>query len=600
MFRNTLICSTSMARATIRFIHSPYLVYEQNQGVRFAPVWAYTLAAYVPEAWTASVFDCTLDPVGAIDDADVFAFSGINQDLPSILETHAALKRRFPNAIFILGGPIVWSFEQDGRLDALSGFDHLFVLDGEASLPNFLNALSASGRAGMPKVIRADRFPIEAARPMRFDLLRPQASRYYGAVVEVARGCPFLCEFCDIRVLPQNNETHSKDPRLIVDELDAYASMGIRQIQLACDNFIGDQVWANQCVDAILDWQARTGQKVALYTWLTVNLSRLPDLMAKMRRAGFTAVFIGVESFNANSILETAKVQNRNEARQMVEALREIQARGFLVIPGLIFGFDSDRPSLFDDTLNGVLESGLLGGDPTFLIALPGTPLHARMKRTGRLIEHRDDTTLALHEERVSKVESNIRYLQPREFLIAGFMDFVRRFTDAGYMRRRFVTHVAIMRDQRFVPDHALGYGSLPEYLKFQLSSAGNFGRMVKRGALFLRPDRLYTVLVGLWLVWRHRRTIPGLRHHFSIWVFLWSNLLLKYAGLTAADFKIQSVSASEMDAIWRDLETHTPSGVTTPDGIKVGAQEQRTHQALTALKARLSSEYSLSDFRKS
>ena len=417
-------------------------------------------------------------------------------------------------------------------------------------------------------------------------------------MVEVARGCPFLCEFCDIRVLPQNNETHSKDPRLIVEELDAYASMGIRQIQLACDNFIGDQVWANACVDAILEWQARTGQKVALYTWLTVNLSRMPDLMAKMRRAGFAAVFIGVESFNANSILETAKVQNRNDAHQMVDALREIQSRGFLVIPGLIFGFDSDRPSLFDDTLDGVLESGLVGGDPTFLIALPGTPLHARMKRTGRLIEHRDDTTLALHEERVSKVESNIRYLQPREFLIAGFMDFIRRFSAAGYMRARFRTHVAIMSDGRFIPDHALGYGSLPEYLKFQFSSLGNFRRMLQRGALFLRPDRLYTVLAGLWLVVRHRRRLPGLRHHFSIWVFLWSNLLLKYRRLRAEDFKIHSLAAGELDAIWRDLDTHTPSGVTTPDGIKVGAQEQRTHQALTALKARLSSEYGVGDFK--
>jgi len=589
---------TAMAGATIRFVHSPHLFYEQNQGVRFAPIWAYTLAAYVPEGWTSAVFDCTLDPIDQIEPADVFAFSGINQDLPSILETHAALKQRFPDALFVLGGPIVWSFEQDGRFDALGAFDHLFVLDGEASLPLFLNALASSGRQANPRIVRADRFPFERARPIRFDLLRSQASRYYGAVVEVARGCPFLCEFCDIRVLPQNNETHSKDPRLIVDELDAYASMGIRQIQLACDNFIGDQVWANDCVDAILEWRARTGQKVALYTWLTINLSRMPDLMAKMRRAGFAAVFIGVESFNANSILETAKVQNRNEAHQMVEALREIQSRGFLVIPGLIFGFDSDRPSLFHDTLDGVLESGLLGGDPTFLIALPGTPLYSRMKRTGRLVEHNDETTVALHEERVSKVETNIRYLQPREFLIAGFMDFVRRFTAAGYMRKRFRTHVEIMSDSRFVPDHAIGYGSLPEYLRFQFSSLGNLGRMIERGSLFLRPDRFYTVLVGLWLVVRNRKKIPGLRHHFSIWVFLWSNLLLKYRGLSAGEFKISSVDAAGLDAMWRDLETHLPSGITTPDGVKVGAQEKRTHQALTALKGRLASEYSLSDFK--
>lgn len=583
-------------------MHSPQLYYEQNQGVRFVPLWAYTLAAHVPHDWTASVFDCTLDPVESAPEAEVFAYSGINQDLDAILAAYASLKARFPRALHILGGPITWSFEQDKRLDALDGFDHLFILDGEASLPAFLTALAHGGRTANPRVVRSNRFPIGQARSVRFDLLEAKAARYYGAVVEVSRGCPFLCEFCDIRVLPQNNETHVKDPNLIVAELEAYAALGIQQIQLACDNFIGDLVWANACVDAILAWQARTGRRVALYTWLTVNLSRMPDLMAKMRRAGFTAVFIGVESFNANSILETAKVQNHNETDQMVDALRAIQARGFLVVPGLIFGFDSDRPTLFDDTRDGVLESGLLGGDPTFLIALPGTPLYARMKRTGRLVEHEDGAdTLALQNERVSKVESNIRYLQPREFLIAGFIDFVKGFTDASYMRRRFEEHVAIMRDSGvFVADHAVGYGSLPEYLKFQFSSLGNLRRMWQRASLFLRPDRLLAVMAGLGLVIRHRRTLPGLRHHFTIWVFLWSNLLLKYKHLKPEDFKIHSLATvADLEVIWRDLAHYdAPSAGPHPDGIKVDAQERRTRQALAALQATLSTEYSLSDFR--
>ena len=585
----------------IQFVHSPHLYYEQNQGVRFVPLWAYTLAAHVPDDWTPSVFDCALDSIERVTEAEVFAYSGINQDLHAILDTHARLKARFPSALHILGGPITWSFEQDHRLHELDGFDHLFVLDGEASLPEFLTSLTGGSRAANPRIVRSSRFPVGQARPVRFDLLRSHASRYYGAVVEVSRGCPFLCEFCDIRVLPQNNETHVKDPRLIVEELEAYAALGIQQIQLACDNFIGDIAWAHACVDAILDWQARTSRRVALYTWLTVNLSRLPDLMVKMRRAGFTAVFVGVESFNANSILETAKVQNHNERDEMVSALCAIQARGFLVVPGLIFGFDSDRPSLFEDTLDGVMQSGLLGGDPTFLIALPGTPLHARMNRTGRLVEHQEGAgTLALHKERVSKVESNIRYLQPREFLVAGFINFARRFTSASYVRRRFERHVAIMRDGGvFVPDHAVGYGSLPEYLKFQFGSLGNLRRLWARGSLFLRPDRLLTVLAGLRLVITHRKTLPGLRHHFTVGVFLWSNLLLRYRNLRPEDFNIRSLERkADLDAIWQDLADTPPPAGPNPDGVKEAAQDMRTRQALAALKTTLSSDYSLDDFR--
>ncbi len=174
------------------------------------PLWAYTLAAHVPASWEPLVVDAALDPVTTAPSADVFAYTAINQDLESVLAAHAALRAQYPSARHILGGPITWSFEQAGRLEELRGFDHLFVLDGEASLPALLADLDA-GRTP-DRIIRGGRFPLGGAKPVRFDLLQPVASRYYGAVIEVSRGCPFLCEFCDIRVLPENNETHTKDP----------------------------------------------------------------------------------------------------------------------------------------------------------------------------------------------------------------------------------------------------------------------------------------------------------------------------------------------------------------------------------------------------
>ena len=370
----------------LNLIYTPEVYYEQNYGARFIPLWAYTLAAYAPKDWEVSIFDCTILDRSQIPEASVFAFSGINQDFPSIMATYRYLKRKYPDAKFALGGPVTWSYEMDGRISELESFDHLFVLDGEETFPEFLNKVARDKQGEIDKVIRASRFPVAQARELRFDLLRLTAPKYYGGVIEVSRGCPFLCEFCDIRVLPNNNESHNKDVALIVKELDEYYKLGIRQIQLACDNFIGDLAWARECVQAILDWVQKSEARVALYTWITVNISRIPDLMIKMRKAGFTSLFIGVESFNANSILETAKVQNQNDKNQLIEALRTIQSYGFIVLPGLIFGFDSDPPMVFGDTIHGVLESGLIGGDPTFLLALPGTPLYARMKRTNRLI----------------------------------------------------------------------------------------------------------------------------------------------------------------------------------------------------------------------
>ncbi|MHC4606635.1 MAG: B12-binding domain-containing radical SAM protein [Planctomycetota bacterium] len=588
----------------IHFVHAPQVYYEQNYGTRFVPLWAYTLAAHVPERWDVAITDCTMTDRSEIPAADVFAFSGINQDFHTIRDTHRFLKKRYPDAVFLLGGPITWSFEKDGRLDELREFDHLFILDGERTLPGFLRRFEAGRRGELDPIIRAGRFPLDRARPFRSDLLEPNVSKYYGGVIEVSRGCPFLCEFCDIRVLPGNNETHVKDPDLVVEELDRLYRMGVRRVQVACDNYIGDQAWAERCTDAILKWTQETGAEMALYTWVTVNLSRLPRLMTKMRKAGFTTLFIGIESFNSQSIQETAKVQNANDRRQMGRALRRIQSFGFYIAPGFIFGFDNDPPTVFDDTLEDVIESGLISGDPTFLIGLPGTPLYSRMKRTGRLVMQDEcEDALALERERVSKIESNIRFLQPRNFLVRGFMRFIRALTSADVMYRRFRRHIEItVESENFVPSHSIGYGSLPEYLKFQFSSWASIRMMLRRMFHLSRPRNLWTVLKARFLIWRHRRAHPELKNNFSLWLFFWSNLLIKYSGLREEDFNIHTVGRDfDLNALWEDVDPEEAllgTGGRNADRVKVGAQRKSTKQALDELRRNLSTAYSFPDFR--
>ena len=60
-----------------------------------------------------------------------------------------------------------------------------------------------------------------------------------------------------------------------------------------------------------------------------------------MRLAGFDLLFIGIESFNQNSLIETAKVQNTK--LKLVTIIKEIQSYGFTIVAGLIFGFDTDQ-----------------------------------------------------------------------------------------------------------------------------------------------------------------------------------------------------------------------------------------------------------------
>jgi radical SAM superfamily enzyme YgiQ (UPF0313 family) len=518
------------------FIHCPDPVYAdtQNYGAQFMPVWAYTLAAHIPDddRFRLSLHDTRIDDFDSLAPADVFLFSGINQDHGNLLRVHSELKQRFPAMISVIGGPICWSFNQVGDLDKLGMFDHVFIGDGEDHIAPILEDIR-SGKP-VPRVIQdKNRFEIVHSRPMYRPLMDATIRRYYGAVLEVSRGCPFLCEFCDIRILPDNNRPHNKPANLIVEELDHICKLGIRQVLLACDNFIGEPRWAEAVVDALLEWQARTGYRPSLYTWLTINLYKLPDLMRKMRRAGFDMVFIGVESFNSNSLLETAKVQNTSVA--VADAVRDIQSYGFIVVGGLIFGFDSDDDGAFDSTLNGLHAAGMLSGDPSLLTALPGTPLYRRMRAAGRL----RDVRYGLGG---FKYQTNIRYVMAKDRLIAGYSYFVAQFTNGRKQYARLKVFFDNLDRGNFVPIEAAGYGNIGLFIKMVLRNPAALHQMMQRLFRFARrPTHMFWAFAGLLLALSRRR-IKGRFSYFQFWLFAWTNSVLKYRGLSPADFDVESI----------------------------------------------------------
>jgi radical SAM superfamily enzyme YgiQ (UPF0313 family) len=569
---------TRDAARRIAFIHAPdaFLAETQQYGAMFMPVWAYTLAAYVeqPETYDLRLFDMRFDKVQDVPHADLFVFSGVNQDYETIVTTCANLRARHPDSTYIIGGPITWSLHQAGEGAKLAMFDHVFIGDGEEAFPRFLK-LSAEWDK-LPKVLETkDRFDVSKARGFYRPFLDATFRRYYGAVLEVSRGCPFLCEFCDIRVLPDNNRAHNFSPAHIVSELDYLARLGVKQVLCAADNFIGDQRWAEEVCDRIIEWQERTGLRVALYTWLTINLSRHPRLLKKLRQANFDMLFIGVESFSNNSLIETAKMQNT--AGDMITAIQEIQSYGFAVVAGLIFGFDSDTPDSFELTLEGMTKSGLISGDPSLLTALPGTPLFRRMKLSGRLRNNKN--SLGGY-----KYCTNIRYLMPRDEMIAGYQRFVKRFCEGSYQYARLKGFLDNLDRGNYVPLNSQGYGSLGKYLTMVFKSPGAIRMLLQRAfQIAVRPKVMWYSLHGFLLVLSRSRRHRKLFGIFQFWLFNWTNAMLKYEGLSDSDFDVESVP----EGFDRSLilpEHYTDMAEEDIPQVKIAAQQRATISQLRRL----------------
>jgi radical SAM superfamily enzyme YgiQ (UPF0313 family) len=522
----------------IGLIHAPNptFISNQNFGLKFSPVWAYVLIPYLRKyGHVGELFDLTVVSNSSISHCDVYFLSGINQDLDSLREISQFLRSNFPTSRQFLGGPIAWSFDQAGELIKLNFVDTICIGDGEVLINQIFSLHSSNSQ--FPSVIRAeDRFDLNLAKPMDLDVINSTFKHYYGAVVEVSRGCPFLCEFCDIRVMKDNNRSRVKEVNIIIEELNYYRRNGVRNIQLACDNFIGDLSWAKALVRAIIINNEKNNWSPSFYTWLTINISFHDQLMKDMRIAGFDNLFIGVESFENNTLLETAKLQNSKVCIE--DELIKIQSYGFIVVAGLIFGFDSDTEMSADSTLKGIEKSGLLSGDASLLTALPGTPLYRRMKLSNRLRDFKNESFLGGY-----KYVTNIKYLLDKKIVVGNYIKFSRNFISGSYQYKRLNRFfVSLAASKNYIQTNGTGYTDPLSLFKKIVNEPKIILFYLKiMLPLIFTKDVIY-LLKALCISLKYKFNNNIDFKYFIFWLFIWANAVNKYGELSENDFDIDSV----------------------------------------------------------
>lgn len=520
-------------RQKVTFVHSADKTYSETQmfGVHFLPVWAYTLASHLSEIgqFNFQILDDRIQSVDSAQESDFFLYTGMNQDLTAIKKNRAYLAKKFPKSKHLIGGPICWSFQKAGKIQSLNEFDHIFIGDGEDAIQDFFR-----GEKG--KIIETTkRFDLHKSKMMHRELLEATMKNYYGTVIEVSRGCPFLCEFCDIRVLPDNNRSHVKNPSTILEEIDFFATRGVNQIILACDNFIGNSLWAEELCDQIIEWKNYTGLSPGFYTWLSIDIAKHPRLLTKLKQAGIDMLFIGVESFHKNSLIETSKIQNTKI--DMVEEIRKIQSHGLIVVAGLIFGFDTDPNNIVEITLKGILDSGLISGDPSLLTALPGTPLYLRMKLSKRL----RDGKLGLGG---FKYQTNIKYLKSKEQIISDFVKFSSAFNSGEFQFTRLSSfYECLPQSMPTEGKKKNGFSNLASAFKIIMREKKSLYLFFKRFfLLFFSLDRIRFITKAFFLTKKLSKEDRPLWFYFKFWLFNWSNSIIKYSTLSASDFDIGTI----------------------------------------------------------
>lgn len=341
------------------------------------PLGLLTVASLLPKNWNKKLIDMNVEKLKDKDLlwSDFVFISAMSVQIKSVQEVIKKCKI-FKKKI-VAGGPL---FTEE--FDRFPEIDHLVLNEAEITLPQFLNDLKTS----TPKrLYETDLYPdISKSVIPDYSLIKP--NRYASLCIQYSRGCPFNCEFCDITALYGKKVRIKTTSQILLELENIYNAKYRGNIFIVDDNFIGNKkILKQELLPSIIEWIQERNNPFNFTTEASINLADDPELMGLMAKAGFTNVFVGIETPEEACLEECNKSQNKN--RNLLDSVKCIQNSGIEVKAGFIVGFDQDKPSIFQRQIDFIQESGIITAMVGLLNAPKKTSLYKRLHKEGRIEE---------------------------------------------------------------------------------------------------------------------------------------------------------------------------------------------------------------------
>ena len=360
------------------------------------------IAAYLPARWDVRFIDENISRATAADLAwaDAVFVSGMHIQARQIEDIRA--RAQAAGKVAVLGGPSV-----SGAPEMYPAFDYLH----QGELGDATDRLIALLDTSIERPAAQVRLKTEARLPLS-DFPTPayakaKMSEYLIGTFQFSSGCPYRCEFCDIPAL------YGRQPRLKTSEqLTAELSEIIAQpghppvIYFVDDNFIGNRKATREMLPHLIAWQKENGFPLGFACEATLNIAKQTEILGLMREAGFTSVFVGIETPELDALRHMKK--DHNASLPIYESIEVLNSYGLEVSSGIILGLDTDTPETVGRLTDFIERSNIPMLTINLLQALPRTPLFDRLKRDGRIVEDRS-------------LESNVRFLRPYDEVLASW-----------------------------------------------------------------------------------------------------------------------------------------------------------------------------------
>ncbi len=237
-----------------------------------------------------------------------------------------------------------------------------------------------------PLIEELDTLPFPAWQLGSIDKYRLEHTKHNPVLPVISsRGCPFNCIFCASDVIFENRIRYRSVDRVMEEMDENIYRHGAREIHLWDDNFTLKRGRAIEVCEAIIK---RGYRRISFMIPSGIK----PDvgdyeLFKTMRRAGFYAICIAVESGSQEIMTKLGKKVDVSKVRGVVAAARKagILMNGFFML-GLPFDTEETMRRNIEHACSLPLHQAMF----FITIPFPGTDLHQLVVEQGKFLYHNE------------------------------------------------------------------------------------------------------------------------------------------------------------------------------------------------------------------
>lgn len=325
-----------------------------------------TLAAVTPDKYSIETLEGTIDNINFNKEYDIVGISSLTSTSPLAYKIADEFRKR--GAFVVIGGWHASALPEEVKKHA----DSVVIGEADETWPQLLKDFENNDAKPFYEIKKAVDLTL-LPRP-RNDIY-PKGTKI---AIRATRGCPNQCDFCSIRNMKYRNIFRMRNIKEVIEDIKNFTP----KYFVFWDNSLTINIkYTKELFKEIKE--AKLNKKfVAMGN--TNILARDGELLKLAKEAGCISWSIGFESISQETLKSIGK--NTNKVEQYSNAVKNIHDNGMWITGWFVFGFDTDRPDVFDKTDEFVKTNDIDLPEPLILTPFPGTPLFKRLEKEERII----------------------------------------------------------------------------------------------------------------------------------------------------------------------------------------------------------------------